>query len=110
VDAFLAAVRGGDFDALLAVLDPDVVVRADRGAVREVRGTRGAVEHTLIFSRFAQTVQPVLVNGAAGVVSWLPGGEPFAVMCFTVKGDRIAEIHVLRDPDRLRRLDLTALN
>ena len=110
VDAFFAAVRGGDFDALIAVLDPDVVVRSDHGAVREIRGARVAAEGALMFSHLAQWVQPVLVNGAAGIVSRLSSGRVFAVMCFGVKGERIAEIDVIRDPDRLRRLDLTALN
>src|SRR5262249_10630361 len=109
VDAFFAAVRDGDFDALIAVLDPDVVVRSDHGAVREIRGARVAAEGALVFSHLAQWVQPVLVNGAAGIVSRLSGGHVFAIMCFTVKGDRIAEIDVIRDPARLRRLDLTAL-
>ncbi len=63
-----------------------------------------------MFSRLAQSVQPVLVNGAAGAVSRLPDGQIFSVMCFIVKGDRITEIDMIRDPDRLRKLDLTALN
>jgi RNA polymerase sigma factor (sigma-70 family) len=110
VDAFFAAVRGGDFEALIAVLDPDVVVRSDHGRVREIRGARVAAEGALMFTHLAQWVQPVLVNGAAGVISRLSSGQIFALMCFTVKGDRIAEIDVIRDSDRLRRLDLTALN
>jgi RNA polymerase sigma-70 factor (ECF subfamily) len=108
VDAFFAAVRVGDFDALVAVLDPDVVVRTDHGTLREIRGARGAAEGALMFSHLAQWVQPALVNGVAGIVSWLPDGQVFSVMCFTVKGNRIAEIDVVRDPVRLRRLDLTA--
>jgi uncharacterized membrane protein YjjB (DUF3815 family) len=63
-----------------------------------------------MFSHLAQWVQPVLVNGVAGIVSRLPGGQAFAVMCFTVKANRIAGIDVTRDPDRLRRLNLTVLN
>jgi RNA polymerase sigma-70 factor (ECF subfamily) len=110
VDAFFAAARGGDFDALVAVLDPDVVVRTDHGTVREIRGARVSAERALMFSHLAQWVQPVLVNGVAGIVSRLPDGRTFSVMCFTVKGNRIAEIDVIRDPDRLRRLDLTAIN
>jgi RNA polymerase sigma factor (sigma-70 family) len=109
VDAFLAAARGGDLDALLAVLDPDVVLRSDRGpgALREIRGARAVAEQASTFSRFAGSVQPVLVNGAAGIVSWLPGGQPFSVMGFTVKRGKIVEIHVLGDPARLRQLNLT---
>ena len=114
VNAFLAAARGGDFDALLAVLDPGVVVRADGGAMplgasREVRGARAVAEQALTFSRLARFVQPVLVNGAAGIVSWLPGGRPFSVMGFTVRRGRIVEIDVLTDPARLRLLDWAVL-
>ena len=115
VDAFLAAARDGDFDALLAVLDPDVVLRADRGGVppgasRELRGARAVAEQALTFSRLVQFARPVLVNGAAGIVSWLPGGQPFSVMGFTVRRRRIVEIDILADPARLRRLDLTVLD
>ena len=85
MDAFFAAVRDGDFDALITVLDPNVVVRSDQGAVREIRGARVAAEGALMFSHLAQWVQPVLVNGAAGIVSRLSTGKIFAVMYFTVK-------------------------
>jgi RNA polymerase sigma-70 factor, ECF subfamily len=115
VDAFLAAARGGDFDALLAVLDPDVVVRADRGGVpsgasRELRGARAVAEQALTFSRLVQFARPVFVNGAAGIVSWLPGGQPFSVMGFTVRRGKIVEIDILADPARLRKLDLAVLD
>jgi RNA polymerase sigma factor (sigma-70 family) len=112
VDAFVAAARGGDFDALLAVLDPDVVLRSDRGpgAFRVIRGARAVADQARVFSRLAGSVQPALVNGAAGIVSWLPGGQPLSVMGFTIKSGKIVEIDVLGDPDRLRRLDLTVLN
>lgn len=60
----------------------------------------------IMFSQLAHSVQPVVVNGAAGFVSWLPGGQPFSVLAFTIQQDRIVEIHILRDPDRLRRLEL----
>jgi RNA polymerase sigma factor (sigma-70 family) len=115
VDAFLAAARGGDLDALLAVLDPDVMVRADRGAVpagasRELRGARAVIEQALTFSRLVQFARPVLVNGAAGIISWLPGGQPFSVMGFTVRRGRIVEIDILADSGRLRQLELTVLN
>jgi RNA polymerase sigma factor (sigma-70 family) len=114
VDAFLAAARGGDFDALLAVLDPDVVVRADVGAVRagasrEVRGAAAVARQALTFSRLAPFAQPALVNGAAGVVA-APGGRPFAVLGFTVRQGKIVEIDVLADPARLRQLDLAVLD
>jgi RNA polymerase sigma factor (sigma-70 family) len=116
VDAFFAAAREGDFAALLAVLDPDVVVRADAGAVavgawRVVHGARSVAEQTLTadgFSRLARFAQPALVNGAAGVVV-APGGRLVAVMGFTITRGRIVEIDVLADPARLRRLDLAVL-
>jgi RNA polymerase sigma factor (sigma-70 family) len=110
VDAFLAAARGGDFDALLALLDPDVVLRADHAAVqmgasREVRGAP-AVAGT--FSGRARVAQPALVNGAAGAV-WAPGGQPRVVFGFTLAGGKIVEIHMVAEPARLRRLDLVIL-
>jgi len=99
VDAFLAASRGGDFDALLAVLDPNVVLRADREAVQmgasgEVRGA-AAVART--FSGRARVAQPALVNGAAGAV-WAQGGRPRVVFEFTITGGRIVAIHLVADP------------
>jgi RNA polymerase sigma-70 factor (ECF subfamily) len=111
VDAFLAASRGGDFDALLAVLDPDVVVRADRasvsiGAPSEVRGAPDVARH---FSGRARAAQPALVNGAVGLV-WAPGGRPHAVFGFTIKGGKIIAIDQVADPERLRQLDLTILD
>jgi RNA polymerase sigma factor (sigma-70 family) len=113
VSAFLTAARGGDFDALLSLLDPDVVVRADRGAgpagaSAEVRGAAAVAEQALAFSGFARFARPALVNGAAGVVV-APGGRPFSVMGFTITGGRIVEIDILADPARLRRLDLSML-
>ena len=111
VDAFLAASRGGDFDALLAVLDPDVVLRADNGAAgasRLVRGARAVAGQAITYSRLAPFSRPALVNGAAGAVT-APGGQPFAVMGFTVARGRIVEIDILADPERLRRLDLSAV-
>lgn len=110
VDAFFAAVRDSNFEALVAVLDPDVIVRTDHGRLREIRGARAAAEGALMFSHLAQWVQPVLVNGVAGIVSRLPDGQVFAVMSFTIKGNRIVEIDINRRPDRLGKLDLTALN
>jgi RNA polymerase sigma-70 factor (ECF subfamily) len=114
VDAFLAAARGGDFDALVAVLDPDVVLRADRGAMRpgasvKLRGARAVAEQALGFAALNQFAQPALVNGVAGVVV-APQGRPFAVIGFTVAHGRIAEINILADPARLAALDLTVLD
>jgi RNA polymerase sigma-70 factor (ECF subfamily) len=114
VDAFLAAARGGDFDALVAVLDPDVVFRIDRGVLRpgdsrEVRGAPAVAEEVLSGARFARFARPALVNGAAGVVV-APAGRPRAVAGFTVAGGRIVEIDLLADPARLRAVDLTVLD
>jgi RNA polymerase sigma factor (sigma-70 family) len=114
VDAFLAAARNGDFDALVVVLDPEVVVRADWGGVpagasRLVRGVRTVAEQALSFSRFARFARPALVNGAAGVVADADG-RLLAVLGFTVRHDRIVEIDILADPARLRRLDLATLD
>jgi RNA polymerase sigma-70 factor, ECF subfamily len=111
VDAFLAASRGGDFAALLALLDPDVVLRADRSAVQagassEVRGA-AAVANT--FSGRARFAQPALVNGAVGAV-WAPGGQPRVVFGFTLARGRIVEIDLVADPERLRHLDLAVLD
>src|ERR671911_1111054 len=91
VDAFLAASRGGDFDALLAVLDPDVVLRADYGAAgtsRVVRGARAVAGQALTFSQFAPFARLALVNGAAGLVT-APGGRPLSVMGFTVRRGKV---------------------
>jgi RNA polymerase sigma factor (sigma-70 family) len=108
VDAFLAASREGDFEALLAVLDEDVVLRADygdAGASRLIRGARAVAGGALTFSRFAPFARPALVNGAAGLVT-VREGRPLSVMGFTVVRGKIAEIDVLADPERLQRLDL----
>jgi RNA polymerase sigma factor (sigma-70 family) len=102
VDAFLAAAREGDFDALVALLDPDIVLRVDRGAGRsmEVRGLQAVSEQVRTFAPLVRAGRPVLVNGAPGVVV-APRGRPLAVAAFTVARGRIVEIDVLADPDRL---------
>jgi RNA polymerase sigma factor (sigma-70 family) len=117
VDAFLAAARDGDFDALVAVLDPDVVLRSDGGVLRaglsrEVRGATAVAGQALTFSRFVRSARtrPALVNGAAGVVSWSPEGQLFSVMGFTVTHGMIVEVDILADPERLRHLDLALLD
>jgi RNA polymerase sigma factor (sigma-70 family) len=107
VDAFLAASREGDFDALVALLDPDVVLRADRvvvrtGAAGEVRGA-AAVAAT--FSGRARGARPALIDGAAGAV-WAPGGQPRVVFDFTVAGGRITDIELLADPEHLALMEL----
>ena len=112
VDAFLAAARDGDFDALLAVLDPDVVLRVDRGAratSREIRGASAVVEQARTFTRLARFARPARVNGSAGFVVASPTG-PLAVAGFAIAGGRIVEIDLLADPTRLRELDLSALD
>jgi RNA polymerase sigma-70 factor (ECF subfamily) len=114
VDAFLAAARDGDFDALVAVLHPDVVLRADLGVVppgasRVIRGAPSVAEQALSFSRLAGSVQPALVNGAAGLVV-TQGERPFAVMGFTVTRGKIIEIDILANRARLRQLDLGVLD
>jgi RNA polymerase sigma factor (sigma-70 family) len=110
VDAFLAASREGDFEALVALLDPDVVLRADGpDAPRHVRGAPAVVTQARRFARLARFARPALVNGAAGVVV-APGGRPFAVMGITVAQGRIVEIDIFADPKRVRELDLTVLD
>jgi len=114
VDAFFAAARDGDFDGLVAVLDPDVVLRADGGAARArptvmLRGARAVAENSSGARKLARFVRPALVNGAAGAVVAI-NGQPFAVMGFTVADDRIVAIDILYDPDRLAGLDLTLLD
>jgi RNA polymerase sigma factor (sigma-70 family) len=113
VDAFLAASREGDFDALVSLLDPDVVLRVDRpippGAPAVIRGAKAVVEQARLFSSLAPFARPALVNGAAGVVV-APHGEPFSVLGVTVANGKIVEIDVVADPERLRQLDLTVLD
>src|SRR5919198_2404888 len=113
VDAFLAAVENGDFEGLVAVLDPDIVLRADGGAVkgmsRLVRGAQAVVAQAATFSKIALSNQVVLVNGNIGLVTRLPDGRLFSVIGFTIAGDKVVEIDILADPDRLSRLDLSAI-
>ena len=110
VDAFLAASRGGDFDALLALLDPDVVLRADSAAVQS--GAEGEVVGALAvagtFSGRAKFAQPAVIDGAAGAV-WAPGGKPRVVFGFTIENGKIVEIELLADSTRLGELDLVIL-
>ncbi|GHI03637.1 RNA polymerase subunit sigma-70 [Streptomyces cellostaticus] len=115
VDAFLAASRGGDFEALLALLHPDVELRADAGALvrgaaasKAVRGARAVAEQAAMFSRFAGFARLALVNGAVGVVT-APEGQPLSVTAFTVADGRITGMYILADPGRLAGLDLPPL-
>ncbi|MEU6258488.1 RNA polymerase sigma factor SigJ [Streptomyces sp. NPDC047043] len=116
VDAFMAAARAGDFEALVAVLHPDVVLRADSGALvggaaasKWVRGAKPVAEQALLFRQFAQFARVVLVNGEVGVVN-APEGRPLSVMGVTVVDGRIVALHILADPERLARLDLGAFD
>ncbi len=111
VDAFLTAVRAGDFDALLAVLDPDVVLRADRGAAGPAvhRGAATVAARALGFAHLAQAARPVLVNGAVGLLV-APDGRPHSVLAFTIADGTIAEIDILADPVRLGDLDLPGID
>jgi RNA polymerase sigma factor (sigma-70 family) len=113
VDAFVAAVSEGDFERLIAVFDPDVVLRADAGALaglsRVVRGARAVVEQAATFSRLGLSNQLVLVNGSLGFVTRLPDGRLFSVVGLTIAGGKIVEMDILADPARLSRLDLSAL-
>jgi RNA polymerase sigma factor (sigma-70 family) len=114
IDAFLAAAREGDFEALLEVLDPDVVLRADRrgvsiGAPRVVRGAANVARGALAFSRLDIEVRPALVNGAVGTVTFRDG-RPFAIAGFTIRNRRVVEMDIIADPERLSQLDLTILD
>jgi RNA polymerase sigma-70 factor (ECF subfamily) len=112
VDAFIAAAREGDFDALVAVLDPDVVLRSDGGRItglsQYVRGAEAVAGQAMMWSRVDLTRQRALVNGAAGMVMYLDG-EPFSICAVTVKNGRLAELDFLADPERIADLDLTVL-
>jgi RNA polymerase sigma factor (sigma-70 family) len=111
-DAFLAAMREGDFDGLLAVLDPDVVLRADGGTLRPgasrvVHGARAVAEGALRFAALAPFARQVLVNGAPGFIGRHPDGRILSVMGMTIRDERIVEIDILTDAERLEKLDLS---
>ena len=110
VDAFSAAAREGDFDALVAVLDPDIVLREDGGAGASfvIRGARAVAERAASFAHLSPFAQPALINGAVGAVV-APDGQPFALLAFTVADGRIVELDVLSDPARLSELDLSGI-
>jgi hypothetical protein len=114
VDAFLAAARHADLDALQAVLDPGVVLRADRGVVPSdalgvVRGARDVAKQALRHMRLARVALPALVSGSVGLVT-IPRGGPFAVIRFTVTSGSILEIDIVAEPNRLRELDLAVFD
>ena len=104
VEAFFAAARDGDLDALVAVLDPEVVIRNhQRERVTELRGAERAARGALQFSRFAPFVRPALINGAAGVVAF-DGDQPFALLAFTVQGGRTVAIDIFNDRELVPKL------
>ncbi|WP_369197994.1 sigma-70 family RNA polymerase sigma factor [Streptomyces djakartensis] len=112
LEAFLAAARAGDFEALVALLHPEVVLRADSGALvrgaaasKLVRGARTVAEQAVLFARVARSAELMLVDGAVGVVD-APGGRLRSVMGVTVDGGRITGLYVLADPERLERLQV----
>jgi RNA polymerase sigma-70 factor (ECF subfamily) len=113
IDAFMAAASEGDFERLVAVLDPDIVLRADGGALtglsRVVRGASAVASQAATFSRSVLSNQLVLVNGHLGFVSRRPDGRLFAVIGFTIAGGKIVEMDILADPERLSRVDLSAI-
>ena len=113
VDAFMAAAEKGDFEGLVAVLDPDIVLRADAGAIkgmsRLVRGAPAVLAQAATFSKIGLSNQVVLVNGNIGLVCRLPDGRLFSVIGFTIANGKIVEMDILADPDRLSRLDLSAI-
>lgn len=115
VDAFLAALRGGDFEGLLAVLDPDVVVRFDPGAgapggPREVRGAENWARGAVRFSHLVRAVQPALINGSVGFVLAGPGGRLARALTFKISNGKIVEAEIIADPARLRQLNLAVLS
>jgi RNA polymerase sigma factor (sigma-70 family) len=113
VEAFLAAAHEGNFDGLLAVLDPDVVLRADGGDVadlsRLVRGAEAVASSATVWSRVGLDMRRALVNGTPGFVS-LRDGKPFSVGAVTISGGRIVEMDILADPERVAKLDLAVLD
>jgi RNA polymerase sigma factor (sigma-70 family) len=111
VDAFLTAARDGDFDALLSVLDPDILLRADfgGGTVQVIRGAAKVGRRALAYHSMGLDIRHALVNGRAGGVSFRDG-KPFAVMGITIRGGRIVEMNILSDAERLAKLDLTVVD
>jgi len=114
VDAFFLAARGGDFDALVALLHPDVVLRADFGPSRPatstiVRGAAAVARQARLGANPAALLHPALVNGAAGVVITLDG-QPHVVMAFTIVNDQVVELDIIADPERVRRVASAVLS
>jgi RNA polymerase sigma-70 factor (ECF subfamily) len=113
VTAFLTAVRAGDFDGLVAVLDPDVVIRIDEAAAvpgtpREIRGARNWAKGAISFSRGARLVEPMVVDGTVGLI-FAPRGRLLRVLQFTFERGKIAEVNIVGDPTHLRKFNLAVL-
>jgi RNA polymerase sigma factor (sigma-70 family) len=113
-NAFLTALRSGDFDGLIAVLDPDVIVQLDEGAgapgaPREIHGAQNWARGAVAYARVARFVQPALINGLVGLV-WAPRGRLLRVMEMRIAHGKITHLHVIADPARLRELDLAILH
>jgi RNA polymerase sigma factor (sigma-70 family) len=110
VDAFLAAAREGDFDRLVALLDPEIVLRVDLGPAgsRELRGAAVVADNALAYAGLGLEMRQVVINGVAGVVTFRDG-QPFSIGAMTVRGGKIVELDILADPERLRQLDLAIL-
>jgi RNA polymerase sigma-70 factor (ECF subfamily) len=113
VEAFLRALRARDFEGLVAVLDPEVVVHIDEAARRpgvpgEVRGARTWAKGAMGFAQFADAIEPMLVDGAVGLV-WAPHGQLARVLQFTISGARISGVEIIADPRRLEILNLAVL-
>lgn len=105
VDAFIAAAREGDLERLIVVLDPDILLRADREpALHGIRGAHAVASQAAAFSKVVQVMEPAIVNGSPGIVAWLPNGEPLSVLGFIVADGRIREMYVISSPERVRRL------
>jgi RNA polymerase sigma-70 factor (ECF subfamily) len=116
VDAFLAALRAGDFEGLMAVLDPDVVFRVDAAASRlpsgqptEVRGARNCASGALGYSQAAQFVQPLLVSGTVGLV-FAPGGRLLRALTFAIDREKIVQVDIIGDQERPKKFDLALIN
>jgi RNA polymerase sigma-70 factor (ECF subfamily) len=113
VDAFLTALRAGDFEGLMAVLDPDVIVRIDEagrqsGAPAEIRGARAWAKGAVAFSQAARATQTALIDGSVGAI-WAPRGKLVRALRFTIDAGRIVEVEIVADPVRLAGLDLAVL-
>jgi ketosteroid isomerase-like protein len=112
IDAFLAAAREGDFDRLVAVLDPDVVLRQDFGPVggsREIRGAAAVAGQARGYAQIGLDIRAALINGVAGAVAFRDG-QPFSIGAVTVRNGKIVELDFFADQERLRELDLTSLD